>query len=153
MSTRGKIGFVLFFLAVCASSVLLTSYFQMRVEHVRPAELYSVVFRQVNAVRVDNYSTAYEQVSNTFQRKFNLNQFIGVVHSDYSGISKSVHVEIGRIQSRGGVALMRVYFIDRQGQVVPCVYTLVNEGDVWKIDGARVLKPWPTGSRIAGIRI
>jgi len=153
MSPRGKFGLVLFFFAVCAASVFVTRYFQIRADQVRPAELYSVVYRQVNAVREDNYSKAYEEASGTFQRKFNLAQFIRVVQSDYGVISKAVRVEFGQTQARGGYAFMRVYFLDRSGNVIPCVYTLVNEGETWKIDNARIFPRWPAGSRIAGVRI
>ncbi len=153
MSTRGKIGFVVFFFAVCISAVLLPRFFQLRTAQVRPAELYRVVYRQVNAVRADNYSGAYEQVSGTFQRKFNLNQFIGLVRSDYAGISKFVRVEFGTVEARGDSAKLRVYFIDRRGLVTPCVYILVNEGDAWKIESARVLPRWSEDSQIAGLRI
>jgi len=153
MSPRGKFGLVLFAFAVCAASVLMTRYFQLRVDQVRPAELFSVVYRQVNAVREDNYSKAYEEASGTYQRKFNLAQFIRVVQSDYSVISKAVRVEFGRTEAKGGYALMRVYFLDQHGRVIPCVYTLVNEGETWKIDNARILPRWPAGSRIAGVRI
>jgi len=153
MTIGGKLGLVLSAFAICAASVLVTRYFQIQTDQVRPADLYRVVYRQVNAVRDDNYSKAYEEASGTFQRKFNLAQFIRVVRSDYGAISGAERVEFGRIESNGGCAVMRVYFLDRRGQVIPCVYTLVNEGETWKIDDARILPRWPTGSRIAGVRI
>ena len=153
MSSRKKTALLLFFFAVCVSAALLTDFLQSQIEQVRPVELFQVVYRQVNAVRKDNYSSAYEQVSGTFQRKFSLNQFIGLVRSDFAGISKRARIEFGRVETRGDFAVLRVYFIDPRGNVVPCVYTLVNEGESWKIDSARVLKRWPEGSRFAGLRV
>lgn len=151
MSKRGKFGLVLFSFAICAISVVLTR--QIQADRVRPADLFNVVYREVNAVRADNYSRAYEQVSVNFQRRFNLNQFIGVVHNEYASISKSVRVEFGKIQYRGNYAVLQVYFINERGEVSPCLYTLVNEGESWKIDSAYFLPRWPEGSAISGVRI
>ena len=153
MSRRGKIGSLLFFIGICAMAVFMPRWFQFRTAHVRPAELFSVVYRQVNAVQADNFSGAYEQASGTFQRKFNLPQFISLVRSNYAGISSAVRVEFGPVESRGDCAKLSVYFIDSKGQVTPCIYTLVNEGEAWKIENATVLRRWSEKSRIAGLRI
>jgi hypothetical protein len=42
---------------------------------------------------------------------------------------------------------MEVYLICHDGQVMPCVFMLVHEADSWRIDGARLLPPWPPEMR------
>jgi hypothetical protein len=153
MSTRGKIGWVLFCLAVCVSAVLLPRLGQIRLAQAKPSELYDVVCRQVNAMRQENFPGAYDQVSGRFQRRVNLPQFAGMARSDYADISHSVRIELGPVQRYGQCAKVRVYFVGRHGQVTPCVYILVNEGEAWKIDSVRVFPSWSEESQIAGTRI
>jgi len=153
MKLCGKFGLVFACFAACVSSVFVTRFFQFQTDHVRPADLFRVIDRQVKAVRRDNYSKAYEEGSGAFQRKFNFAQFIRVAKSDYAPIAKAVSVEIGSVETKSDCALIRVYFTDHLGKVVPCLYTLVNEGDSWKIEDARVLPGLPRGSHLSGVRL
>ena len=57
-----------------------------------------------------------------------------------------------QIFGEGRQALVQVYFFLPDGDIVPCVYRLVNEENAWKIDAAHVQKRWPAGRRLGGMR-
>jgi hypothetical protein len=152
MTLRGKITLLLFFISVCGSAVLMRHHWEPRPNRARPADLYAVVCNQLSAFRMDDYSRAYQHASSNFQQKFNVEQFADLVRSDYHGMLRAARVEFGPVEHRGDHALIQVFFIDDRGQVFPCVYSLVNEGDSWKIDGARMLQRWPAGTRLGGLQ-
>ena len=146
-----KIAIVLSFLAICATPLVNRSL-QMRREAAKPSELYRVIYSQLDAFRASDYSRAYSQASYGIQQKFNPDQFIDMIRHQYSGITQAERVEFGLVKCRDQHALIQVFFIDREGGVLPCIYSLIYEGDMWKIDGARILQRWPAGSRLGGIR-
>lgn len=152
MNQRGKITLLMLFFSVCGTAALVNYYLQLRVEQVRPVELYEVVNSQLSAFRADDFSRAYQHASTSFQQKFNVGQFTAMIRTNYAGIVDAERVEYGTFECRGHRAMLQVFFIDGSGRVTPCIYNLIIEGDGWKIDGARILESWPTGSRLGGIR-
>ena len=152
MNRRHRIGLVLLFLGICGGSLLFQRTMDARRFAVRPAELYEVVRQEIAAVRESDFSRAYQQVSTGFQEKFNVEEFADLVRSDYPLLHQIERVEFGRTAREGRQALVQVYFFLPDGDIVPCVYRLVNEENVWKIDAAHVQKRWPAGRRLGGTR-
>ena len=152
MTQRGKITLMLFCFSVCGSAPLLRYYWDTRPGRTKPAELYAVVYNQLRAFRIDDYPRAYEEASSNFQRKWNIEQFAEMIRTDYSPITRSIRVEFGPVEFQNEHAFIQVYFIDASGRVLPCLYSLVNEGDAWKIDGARMLRRWSPGMRLGGLQ-
>ena len=152
MSQRGKITLLLFFFCVCATASLMHYYAEQRPERMRPSELYDVVRRQLAACRANNYPSAYDQVSSRLQPRGSLDPFSGTVQSGDTRILQAERVEFGLWQRRGRHATVEVFFVNRDGTVLPCIYSLVSEGEGWKIDGARWVKGWPAGQRMRGVR-
>lgn len=152
MNRRGKISAVLFFFAVCGSSALVTNHWLTRAARVRPSELYAVVHSQLTAMRAANFPQAYREASSGLQQKFDIRQFSEMIRTDYAGIVNAERVEFGFAEMEGRRAIIQVFFFDKDGQVTPCIYTLVNEGETWKIDSARLLRRWPAGARLGGMR-
>lgn len=151
MKRATKIGLVFFFVVVCA--IALHSRFEIRQKPPAPVELYDVVFRQFNAFQASDYSSAYQQVSTNFQEKFDLNAFTDLVRTDYPDLLRADHLEFGPVLLAPNRALIQVYFVLADGDVVPCVYCLINEHRIWKIESARVQKRWQPGKRLGGTRI
>ena len=152
MNRRHRIGLVLLFLGICGGSLLFQRTMDARRFAVRPAELYEVVRQEIAAVRESDFSRAYQQVSTGFQEKFNVEEFADLVRSDYPLLHQIERVEFGRTAREGRQALVQVYFFLPDGDIVPCVYRLVSEENVWKIDAAHVQKRWPAGRRLGGTR-
>ena len=138
--------------AICAGSTLLQRILERRWEATPPAELYAVVWKQLSAFRADDYSGAYRQVSMSFQEKFNIEAFTDLAHTEYPGLMRAQRVEFGVARFEGRRAFISAYFFLEEGDIVPCVYSLIREEDGWKIDGARVLKRWPSNRRLGGTR-
>lgn len=153
MNRLGKLGFLVFSLAVCGGATIVSHLLQVQNDQVRPAELYSVVSSQLAAVREDDYPRAYQHASATVREKLNIQQFADSIRSDLVGISRIERVEFGAYEHRGRKALIQVFFFNRDGNVIPCVYSLIREGDSWKIDGARAIRRWPGNASLGGIKI
>ncbi|MEA3210150.1 MAG: hypothetical protein QOE70_3207 [Chthoniobacter sp.] len=152
MTRTTKLCILALIFALCGVSALVQSQFA-RVRPVAPPnELYEVVRKQLHAFRDDDFASAYRQASTSFQERFNIEAFSDLARTEYPGISRAERVEFGAVRFDGQHAIVPVYFFLPDGDVIPCVYSLVNEENAWKIDGARVLKRWPAGRRLGGIR-
>jgi hypothetical protein len=152
MTNRGKIALVLLAIAVCGTAPLARYWLRHRVENVSPAELYQVVYNQFSAVRTADFTRAYWQASSGIQQKFNRDQFTEMIRRECPGLDRAERIEFGLVRSREQHALIQVFFIDRDGAVTPAIYSLIHEGEDWKIDGARMLRRWPDGTRLRGLR-
>ncbi|MEI6352177.1 MAG: DUF4864 domain-containing protein [Verrucomicrobiota bacterium] len=152
MNRRGKLSLLLFCFCLCATAVLIHREDQTRREPSHPAELFQAIRDQVAAYRSDDVPFAYAQVSSTFQQKWTLDEFTRLVRVDFAKIRKSNRVEFGSWQQRGRHAVVEVFFVGQDGNVSPCIFTLINEAEIWKVDGARWVKDWPIGRKIRGIQ-
>ncbi len=118
----------------------------------RPSELFNVVWRQIAAFQADDYASAYQQVSTGFQEKFTIASFTDLARTEYPLLSHADRVEFGPVHWDGRSAILPVYFFLPDGEVVPCLYSLVQEDADWKIDSMRIQKRWPAGRRLGGMR-
>ena len=151
MTARAKITLLTFFFAICGTAAVVTAYVQARADaNVKPSDLYAVVDRQLVELRGGDYSRAYEYASREMQRRYSVEQFAAMVQADYPGIARVSRAQYGPAQTNGRHATVQVYLIGRDGEVMPCVYMLVREGELWRIDGARLMQPWPAGMREEG---
>lgn len=154
MSARGKVTLLMFFFALCSTAALV-NYLWLE-DHapagVRPSELFAVVNGQLADFRGADFPRAYRHASSGIQQRFNLDQFAEMIRRDYSGVMRAQRVEFGFVETQGAHAVVQVFFTDAAGAVTPCIYSLVREGEGWKIDGARILRRWPAGARLGGIR-
>jgi hypothetical protein len=151
VTARGKITLLTFFFSTCLTAAVITAWLQMRAdENVKPADLYAVVERQLGDFRGGDFSRAYEDASRAIQSRYSVEQFTTMVQTDYPGMTHIQRAEYGQVQTHGRHATMQVYLIDDNGEIMPCVYMLVREGDSWRIDGARLMHPWPPDVRMEG---
>lgn len=152
MTFRGKITLVLFFLAVCATAVLVHTYDMRRSEQVKPVELFDVVRQQLAACRSDDFALAYRHASASVQNECSLDRFSSMTRNDFARVLKAERVEFGPWQRQGRRAQVEVFFISREGGVIPCIYAFTCEGEAWKIDSVRWIKGWQPGQRMRGLR-
>jgi len=151
MTARSKITLLTFFFAVCGTAALWTAYLEARAdENVKPAELYAVVERQLGDLRGGDYSRAYEYASRGMQERYSVEQFAAMEEAEYAGLERISRAEYGEVETSGGHATMQVYLIGRDGEVMPCVYMMVREGEGWRIDGARLMEGWTPEMRMEG---
>lgn len=152
MTPRGKITLVLFSFALCATAALVHYGDGLRAERLKPAELFDVVRLQVAACRSGDYPSAYRQASATLRQQCPLERFSDMIRNDNARLIRMGRVEFGPWQRRGRRAVVEVFFMDRDGSVAPCLYSLVCEGEAWKIDGTRWIKPSKAGQPMRGLR-
>jgi hypothetical protein len=137
---------------VCLGGTFLQRHLEQRRHAAPPNELYEVVWQQIRAIQAGDTRMAYRHVSSGFQEKFNAEAFAEYARTEYPGLTRADRVEFGAVRFEGAYATVPVFFFLPGGDVVRCVYRLVNERDTWKIDGARVLRPLPAGRRLGGMR-
>lgn len=152
MNRAFKLLLIAVLFAVCGGAICVQQRLERRRESVPPNELYDVVWKQIRAIREGDAASAYQHVSMSFQEKFKIETFADLSRAEYPGLLRAERVEFGAVRFDAGRALVPVYFFMPDGDVIPCVYSLVNEGNSWKIDGARVMKRWPAGRRLSGMR-
>ncbi len=138
--------------AVCLGATLLQRQRDQRRLSAPPNELYEVVWTQIRAIQAGDTQMAYRHVSSSFQEKFNAEAFAEYARTEYPGLTRAERVEFGAVRFEGAHATVPVFFFLSDGDVVRCVYRLVNERNTWKIDGANVLQRLPAGRRLGGMR-
>jgi hypothetical protein len=152
MKRRTKLLILGFFFAVCGMSALVQGLKQRERALQEPNKLFDVVNAQIEAFKLDDYASAYRRVSNSFQEKFDMEAFADLAKSDYPLLSRADRVEFGAVQWNPSGAVVPTYFFMPEGEVVPCLFSLVYEDHAWKIDAVRVQKRWPAGRRLGGMR-
>ncbi|MCE9609000.1 MAG: DUF4864 domain-containing protein [Chthoniobacter sp.] len=137
---------------ICAAGALFQEQAELRRQSTTPSTLYSVIWKQIVAVREDDYASAYRQASTGFQERFNIEAFSDLTRTEYPSVRRARRVEFGAIRYESRHAIIPVYLFVADGDVVPCVYRLVEEDGVWKIDSVRVQRRWPSGQHMGGVR-
>jgi len=150
MTCRGKITLFLLCLSLCLTGFVVHRVSQYKDQD--PTELFAAIDSQIKAFRMQNFPSAYQLASSHIQLQWSLEQFTGMVRGDYARIAHAESIEFGPWQRRGHHAIVQVFFVDALGSVAPCIYTLVYENSIWKIDSARWVRGWPDGQRMRGIR-
>ena len=153
MSQGRKVGLMLFFFAVCATAAFVSYDGQRQSPPTRPVDLYSVVHSQFQAFQAADFPRAYQHASAGIREKFSVEQFAQMVRIDYAAIIEADRVEFGTTEIRGRRAVVQVFFVGEDGTLTPCIYSLVNENESWKIEGARILRRIPRSERFDGIRV
>ncbi len=138
--------------AVCLGATLIQRQREQRRASAPSNALYDVVWTQIRAIQAGDTQMAYQHVSTSFQEKFNAESFAEYARTEHPGLTRAERVEFGAVRFDGSRATVQVFFFLPDGDVVRCVYRLVNERDAWKIDGARVLQRLPSGRRLGGMR-
>jgi len=149
---RFKVGIVGTTFSLCAAAVLMRPGTTHRVPEPRPANLYTVVLEELQALREADYPRAYRHVSLSMQDRYNLDAFAELVRTVHPELPRFERVEFGAIRLQSRHALVPVYFFMHGGEIVSVHYVLVHEEGRWKIDASRVERRWDRSHRVAGER-
>src|SRR4051812_23325793 len=101
MNRKTRIGITLCCFALCGAAAIVQRTFELRRINVRPVELYDTVYRQVTAFREEDYSRAYQQVSTSFQERFNVEAFARLAKTEYPALVRAERIEFGSVRSDG----------------------------------------------------
>lgn len=152
MNRLFKIALLLFFFALCGAAILATHFARERTPPPAAKELFSVVNRQLCALREANFDSAYRHAAAGVQEKFSRSQFELMIRRDFSSMTEAEHVEFGAVRVGGAAALVQVFLTAPDGAMRGFLYSFTVEADGWKIDGVQPLGPQPL-RRLPGLRL
>ena len=152
MSRRLKVLLLLFFFALCGAAVIGTYLARERVPAPAARELYSIVNRQISALRAEDFDSAYREAASGVQQKFSRSQFELMIRRDFSSLKEAQRVEFGALQVAGATAAVEVFIAVPDGTMRGYLYSFSAEPDGWKIDGVQPLGPQPA-LRLRGLHV
>ena len=150
MTRTIKASLLFFFFSLCASAIIVTHRVRMQVPPPAPHQLFAAVEQQLAAFRVADYSSAYRQAASGVQQKFTAPQYEAMIRREYGDMFGMQHIEFGFVKVTGSAAIVQVFFRDANAAVRPFLYSLIAEGDSWKING---VQPMRSEFRPAGLHI
>jgi len=153
MTRTVKASLLLFFFSLCASAIVVTHQVRLQVPAPAPHQLFTIVEQQLAALRVADYSSAYRQAASGVQQKFTVGQFEAMVRHDYADMTTAQRIEFGSVKMNGSAAVVQVFFIGESCSVRSFLYSLIAEGDSWKINGVQPMHSPPPGHRLTGLHI
>jgi hypothetical protein len=153
MTRTIKASLLFFFLSLCGTAIFVADYVRRQVPPPAPRELFAVVEKQLAAFRAADYSSAYHHAASGVQQKFTLAQFEAMIRQDYGDMTNAQSIEFGFVEVLGSAAVVQVYFVGENGSTRSFLYSLVAEGDSWKINGAQQMRSVPKEHRRTGLHI
>jgi Domain of unknown function (DUF4864) len=153
MTRTLKASLLFFFLSLCGAAIFVTDLVRRQVPSPAPHELFAVVEKQLAAFRVADYPNAYRQAASGVQQKFTVPQFEAMVRRDYGDMTNAQRIEFGFVKVMGSAAVVQVFFVGESGSARSFLYSLIAEGDSWKINGMRQMQSAPAGHRVTGLHI
>jgi hypothetical protein len=153
MTRTIKASLLFFFLSLCASAILVTHHLRSLTPPPAPHELFAVVEQQLAAFRAADYSSAYRYAASGVQQKFTVPQFEAMIRRDYGDMTNAQRIEFGLVKVIGSAAVVQVFFVPESGSARSFLYSLVAEGDSWKINGVQQMQSATPGHRPAGLQL
>jgi hypothetical protein len=138
-----KVLFLLFFFTLCGAAMIATHQTRERVPPPSARELYSIVNRQLSALRGADFESAYQRAAAGVQEKFSRTQFELMIRRDFASMTEAAQVEFGVVEVAGASALVQVFLTTADGATRVYLYSFSAERDGWKIDGVQSLGPEP----------
>jgi hypothetical protein len=148
-----KASLVFFFLSLCGAAIFVTDYVRRQIPPPAPHALFAVVEQQLAAFRAADYSSAYRYAASGVQQKFTVPQFEAMIRRDYGDMTNAQRIEFGLVKVVGPAAVVQVFFVEESGSTRSVLYSLIAEGDSWKINGVQPMQSAPPGHRPAGFQI
>ena len=145
-----KASLLFFFLSLCASAILVTHQLRSQVPLPAPHELFAVVEKQLAALRAADYSIAYQHAASSVQQKFTVPQFEAMIRREYGDMTGPQRIEFGFVKVTGSAAVVQVFFCGANGSIRSFLYSLITEGDSWKING---IQPMQSEGRPVGLSV
>ena len=150
MTRTIKASLLFFLFTLCATAIVVTHQMRLQVPAPAPHQLFAVVEQQLAAFRAADYSSAYRQAASGVQQKFTVPQYEAMIRREYGDMSGAQRIEFGFVKVSGATAVVQVYFCGANGYNRSFLYSLVAEGDSWKINE---VQPMRIGDRPVGLHI
>jgi hypothetical protein len=148
MTRTVKASLLFFFFSLCASAVLVTNQVRPHAPPPAPHQLFAVVEQHLAAFRAADYFSAYRQAASGVQQKFTPPQYEAMIRRDYADVAGAQRIEFGLVKVSGSSAVVQVFFRGANGSARGFLYSLIAEGDSWKINGVQPMQPTPRGLHV-----
>lgn len=140
-------------LSLCAVAIFVTERVRREVSLPAPHALFAVVEEQLAALRVEDYSSVFRHAASGVQQKFTMPQFETMIRRDFGDMTGTQRIEFGSVKIVGVEAVVQVFFVGESGSVRSFLYSLIAEGDLWKINGVQQVRSARPGNLSAGLQI
>lgn len=153
MTPTIKASLLFFLFSLCATAIVVTHRVRSQAPPPAPGQLFAVVEKQLAAFRAADYSSAYRQAASGVQQKFTAPQYEAMIRREYGDLSGAPRIEFGFVKMNGSAAILQVFFHGANGSVRSLLFSLIAEGDSWKINGVQPMPGAPARHSLTGIRI
>jgi hypothetical protein len=76
-----------------------------------------------------------------------------MIRRDYGDMTGGQRIEFGFVTVNGSAALVQVFVREGDGSCRAFLYSLIAEGDSWKINGVQPMRSLPRGKQPSGLHI
>lgn len=109
-------------------------------------EIEGVIGAQIEAMRADDFATAFDYASPNIQSRFgSADNFAAMVRGGYPMVWKPSGLRYLELREIAGALWQKVQVTDAEGRVHLLDYQMVNTGNGWKINAVQLL-PAPVPS-------
>ncbi len=143
---------LVFVLTLCGGAMVADHLARKHVPPPSARELYSVINRQLSALRASDFESAYQRAAAGVQEKFSRTQFELMIRRDFASMTETSEVEFGAVAVTGATALVQVFLTTADGATREYLYSFSAEGGGWKINGVQSLGREPL-RQLPGMRI
>ena len=106
------------------------------------SDIQAVISSQIEAFKVDDFTTAFTFASPNIQGIFGSPQNFGrMVSQGYPMVWRPADVEYLDLGERGGRLVQQVLITDQAGNVHLLEYAMIETENGWKVNGVQILKP------------
>jgi hypothetical protein len=111
-------------------------------------DIQSVIARQIEAFRTDDFAMAFAFASPSIQRMFgNSDRFGEMIRNGYPMVWRPAQVRFTALSIQGGRTVQSVIVTDRSGALYVLDYEMISDdGDEWRINGVTLRRPGDTGA-------
>lgn len=111
------------------------------------SEIRGVISGQVEAMRVDDFATAFGHASPTIRRLFGSPEgFERMVRRGYPMVHRPRELRFLNLREEGGRLWQRVLMVDEHGRSHLLDYQMIETPDGWQIDGVQLLRDTGVGA-------
>ncbi len=111
------------------------------------ADIRSIISRQIEAFRADDFVTAFSFASPTIKRMFGSpDRFGEMVQNGYPMVWRPADVQFSELETREGRTVQSVVVRDQAGAIHVLDYDMIATDSGWQINGVMVRRPGDAGA-------
>ncbi len=110
-------------------------------------DIRSIISRQIEALKADDFETAFSFASPLIKRMFGSSERFGeMVQNGYPMVWRPAQVRFSGLETREGRTVQSVLVIDQSGALYVLDYDMITGDDGWRINGVMVRRAGDAGA-------